>query len=102
MQAESSVRLNDDLLRFVLVPRAPRRFWLTVVVLGGVLMAGAIAVGLLVVVGLQLLGLSNTVYWAILIANFVFFVGVSHAGVMISAILRLARAEWRRPRRSRL
>jgi Ni/Fe-hydrogenase subunit HybB-like protein len=97
MQAESSVRLNDDLLRFVLVPRAPRRFWLTVVVLGGVLMAGAIAVGLLVVVGLQLLGLSNTVYWAILIANFVFFVGVSHAGVMISAILRLARAEWRRP-----
>ena len=32
----------------------------------------------------------------IYITNFVFFIGVSHAGTLISAILRLCRAEWRR------
>jgi molybdopterin-containing oxidoreductase family membrane subunit len=29
--------------------------------------------------------------------NFVFWIGISHAGIMISAILRLTQAEWRRP-----
>src|SRR5205085_1157014 len=46
---------------------------------------------------LQILGLSNTQLWAVLITNFVFWVGISHAGVMISSILRLTQAEWRRP-----
>jgi molybdopterin-containing oxidoreductase family membrane subunit len=30
-------------------------------------------------------------------ANFVFFIGISHAGTLISAILRVVGAEWRRP-----
>ena len=36
-------------------------------------------------------------FWGFFITNFVFWVGISHAGVMISAILRLSQAEWRRP-----
>jgi molybdopterin-containing oxidoreductase family membrane subunit len=35
--------------------------------------------------------------WGFFISNFVFWVGISHAGVMISSILRLSQAEWRRP-----
>ena len=35
--------------------------------------------------------------WGFFITNFVFWIGISHAGVMLSAILRLAKAEWRRP-----
>jgi Ni/Fe-hydrogenase subunit HybB-like protein len=31
------------------------------------------------------------------LASFVFFIGISHAGTLISAILRLTQAEWRRP-----
>src|ERR1039457_3666784 len=46
--------------------------------------------------GLGMTGLNRPVYWGIYITNFVFFVGVSHAGTLISAILRLCRAEWRR------
>jgi len=34
--------------------------------------------------------------WGIYITNFVFFIGLSHAGTLISAILRLCKAEWRR------
>jgi len=47
--------------------------------------------------GLEVTGLNNTVTWGFYIINFVFFIGISHAGTLISAILRLSQAEWRRP-----
>ena len=47
--------------------------------------------------GLGVTGLNRPVYWGFYITNFVFFVGISHAGTLISAILRLCQAEWRRP-----
>jgi Ni/Fe-hydrogenase subunit HybB-like protein len=47
--------------------------------------------------GLYVTGLNVPVYWGLYITNFVFFIGISHAGTLISAILRLAHAEWRRP-----
>ncbi|MBI3076785.1 MAG: polysulfide reductase NrfD [Deltaproteobacteria bacterium] len=47
--------------------------------------------------GLGVTGLNRPVYWGFYITNFVFFIGISHAGTLISAILRLCRAEWRRP-----
>jgi Ni/Fe-hydrogenase subunit HybB-like protein len=37
------------------------------------------------------------VSWGFYVTNFVFFIGISHAGTLISAILRLSKAEWRRP-----
>ena len=46
--------------------------------------------------GLEVTGLNVPVYWGLYITNFVFFIGISHAGTLISAILRLSRAEWRR------
>jgi Ni/Fe-hydrogenase subunit HybB-like protein len=47
--------------------------------------------------GLGTTGLGRPVYWGLYITNFVFFIGVSHAGTLISAILRIVQAEWRRP-----
>lgn len=47
--------------------------------------------------GLGLTGLGQPVSWGFYIVNFVFFIGISHAGTLISAILRLSQAEWRRP-----
>ncbi len=47
--------------------------------------------------GLMVTGLNEPVYWAIYLANFVYFIGLSHAGTLISAILRVTHAEWRRP-----
>lgn len=88
-------QVNGDLLRFVL--KTPRWFWLAFGVLGAVVIAGLASEAFIVVFGLELLGLTNTIYWSVFIANFVFWVGISHSGVMISAILRLTHAEWRRP-----
>jgi molybdopterin-containing oxidoreductase family membrane subunit len=41
--------------------------------------------------------MNQPVTWGFDITNFVFFIGISHAGTLISAILRLSKAEWRRP-----
>jgi molybdopterin-containing oxidoreductase family membrane subunit len=37
------------------------------------------------------------VFWSSYIASFVFWIGVSHSGTFISGVLRLSKAEWRRP-----
>ncbi|MBI3183952.1 MAG: polysulfide reductase NrfD [Myxococcales bacterium] len=47
--------------------------------------------------GLVVTGLSRPVFWALYITNFVFFIGISYGGTLVSAILRIAKGEWRRP-----
>jgi molybdopterin-containing oxidoreductase family membrane subunit len=47
--------------------------------------------------GLGVTGLGRPVFWGLYITNFVFFIGISHAGTLISAILRIVDAEWRQP-----
>ncbi|MEC9242828.1 MAG: NrfD/PsrC family molybdoenzyme membrane anchor subunit, partial [Gemmatimonadota bacterium] len=42
-------------------------------------------------------GINRPVFWGFYITNFVFWIGISHAGTLISAILRVTSAEWRRP-----
>ena len=91
----TATQINQDLLAFVL--RTPRWFWLVAGALLLVVGGGVLSEVGIIFFGLQLMGLTNTVYWATFIANFIFWVGISHAGVMISSILRLTHAEWRRP-----
>ncbi len=45
--------------------------------------------------GIGVWGLNNPVGWAFDITNFVFWVGIGHAGTLISAILFLFRQKWR-------
>lgn len=47
--------------------------------------------------GLTVTGMNRPVYWGTYMVNFIFFIGISHAGTLISAILRVTGAEWRRP-----
>jgi len=47
--------------------------------------------------GLSVTGLTDRVSWGLYISNLVFFIGISYGGTLISGILRLTHAEWRRP-----
>src|SRR4051794_9171950 len=47
--------------------------------------------------GMGVTGLQRPVFWGIYIVDFVFWIGISHAGTLISAILRLTDAGWRKP-----
>jgi molybdopterin-containing oxidoreductase family membrane subunit len=49
----------------------------------------------LVTTGVGVWGLDNTVFWAWDITGFVFWIGIGHAGTLISAILFLFRQKWR-------
>ena len=91
----SSTTINRDLLRSIL--DTPRWFWPAVGALGLVVLAATIVIGVMIDKGLGITHLNRPVMWAFFITNFVFWIGISHAGVMLSAILRLAKAEWRRP-----
>ncbi|MBI2953028.1 MAG: polysulfide reductase NrfD [Chloroflexi bacterium] len=91
----SAARVNDDILRPVL--QTTWRFYAVVALLGSVVLWGAFAVWYLLSTGIGVFGLNRPVYWALMIINFVFFVGLSHSGTLISAILRVTHAEWRRP-----
>ena len=48
-----------------------------------------------ITVGMGVAGLNSPVYWGVYITDFVFWVGIGHAGTLISAILFLFRAKWR-------
>ena len=52
-------------------------------------------IGYLFFTGVGVRGLNRPVDWAFDITNFVFWVGIGHAGTLISAILLLLRQQWR-------
>jgi len=71
-------------------------FYVMVGALGAIVLWGAVAYYLQLRFGLGRTGLNRPEYWGIYIIDFVFFIGISHAGTLISAILRVSKAEWRR------
>jgi molybdopterin-containing oxidoreductase family membrane subunit len=73
-----------------------RGFYVVAALLAGVTLWGMFAYYLQVTYGLGRTGLNRPGYWGIYIICFVFFIGISHAGTLISAILRVSKAEWRR------
>jgi molybdopterin-containing oxidoreductase family membrane subunit len=74
-----------------------RRYYLMVVFLLSIIAFGLFNWIKQLISGLGVTGLNSPVFWGVYITNYVFFIGISHAGTLISAILRLIRAEWRRP-----
>jgi molybdopterin-containing oxidoreductase family membrane subunit len=62
-----------------------------------VVVTGAVAWGIQVHQGMGVTGLQRPVFWGFYIVDFVFWIGISHAGTLISAILRLTDAGWRKP-----
>ena len=91
----SDKEITDDLLSPVI--RSPKWFWMTVGSLGLIMLLGLSGYVWELYSGLGVTNISRPVYWGAYITNFVFWIGISHAGIMISAILRLTQAEWRRP-----
>jgi molybdopterin-containing oxidoreductase family membrane subunit len=88
-------RIEAALLRPVLV--TTWRFFATVGVLLSIIAVALFLWSHQLRVGLWMAGMTQPVYWGFYITNYIFFIGISHAGTLISAILRLTRAEWRRP-----
>ena len=87
--------MTEALLQPVL--RTSWRFVVLVLVLGAIVAAGIAAWLYQVYYGIGMAGIRWPVFWAFYVTNFVFWIGISHAGTLVSAILRLVDARWRRP-----
>ncbi|HXY54784.1 MAG TPA: NrfD/PsrC family molybdoenzyme membrane anchor subunit [Nitrospirota bacterium] len=92
---KSAQQLNDEMLSSMCTPTW--RWYGLAFFLGAVVAWGLSAFAYQVMTDMSVTGLDRPVMWGIYIANFVFWVGLSHSGTMVSAILRLSQANWRRP-----
>lgn len=70
-------------------------WWVAFLISLSALIVGVIAVIYQITYGIGTWGLNRTVGWAFDITNFVFWVGIGHAGTLISAVLFLFRQKWR-------
>ncbi len=75
--------------------KSSKLWWSAFIVALLFLGVGAVAITYQVMTGIGTWGLNNTVGWAFDITNFVFWIGIGHAGTLISAILFLFRQKWR-------
>ncbi len=74
----------------------PTATWLVGLLISGTaLLIGLVAISYQIATGIGTWGLNRTVGWAFDITNFVFWIGIGHAGTLISAILFLLRQRWR-------
>jgi len=69
--------------------------WLSI--LSVFILGGLYALIVQIIDGHIVTGMRDNVVWGIYIANFIFFIGISYAGALISGILHLLRVEWRTP-----
>src|SRR6202171_2060956 len=79
----------------VVEQRAPRWWWVTFTITGSIAAFGLFCLGYQISTGVGVWGLNHPVGWAWDITNFVFWIGIGHAGTLISAILFLLRQKWR-------
>ncbi len=97
MESVSSYRsrLEEATLRPALV--TSRAYWILLGALLAVVGVGIYAWATQVDEGLIVTGMRDRIAWGLYISAFVFFIGISHAGTLISAILRVTKAHWRAP-----
>ncbi len=73
----------------------PKWWWPAFLISFTVMSMMFICIAYLISTGVGVWGLNNPVGWAWDITNFVFWIGIGHAGTLISAVLFLLRQKWR-------
>ncbi len=87
--------VTEKISAIALSPRTPLG-WLALFGLGGGLLTVlTVAVVYLLVEGVGIWGIDIPVAWGFAITNFVWWIGIGHAGTLISAILLLLHQKWR-------
>lgn len=88
-------KIREDL--FAPLSNGGLTYWLSMFAAFTVIVTGAIAWSVQLRDGMGVTGLNRPLFWGFYIIDFVFWIGISHAGTLISAILRLTDAGWRKP-----
>jgi len=75
--------------------KTPKAWWIAIAISSSILFMMIVLIGWLVWEGIGTWGVNIPVGWGWAIVNFVWWVGIGHAGTLISAILFLFRQKWR-------
>jgi len=87
--------ISDKISAIVLTRGTPAGWFLGFAIAFGLLMLFLMAVTWLMIKGVGIWGINVPVGWGFAIVNFVWWVGIGHAGTLISAILLLLHQQWR-------
>jgi len=87
--------VTDKISSIVLTRKTPKGWLVGFGVAFAITMVLFYAIGYLLVKGTGIWGINNPVGWGFAIINLVWWIGIGHAGTLISAILLLMRQEWR-------
>lgn len=91
---------QEEMNRIMLRPmmKTSATWWLIVGILATIVVVCFLAVWAnMVRWGMGVAGIRRPVFWGVFIATMVFWIGISHSGTFVSAILRVFNAEYRRP-----
>lgn len=75
--------------------KAPATWWIGLALSFSLLMLLMASIGMLLIRGIGIWGLNVPIAWGFAIVNFVWWIGIGHAGTLISAVLFLLHQEWR-------
>jgi molybdopterin-containing oxidoreductase family membrane subunit len=87
--------ITDKIAVLVTGTRAPMRWWIAMAGLSMLVGVLIVSIGLLLALGTGVWGLNVPLAWGFDIVNFVWWIGIGHAGTLISAVLLLFRQKWR-------
>ncbi|MBZ0200255.1 MAG: polysulfide reductase NrfD [Ignavibacteriaceae bacterium] len=85
----------EQLVAAPMETKPDKKFYIALSISGSFLLFGAVLLALSFYKGIGLWGNNQPVGWGFPIVNFVFWVGIGHAGTLISAVLFLLRQKWR-------
>ena len=92
---KSCHQITEDICQ-PLEKRPGRDWWICFLITSAIFFFGLlIGGGYTIATGIGVWGLNRTIGWSFDITNFVFWIGIGHAGTLISAILLLFRQKWR-------
>jgi len=87
--------VTERISEVVLSGRTPRAWSAALAVSLALVAVLVISITMLLLQGIGIWGVNRTVMWGFAITNFVWWIGIGHAGTLISAILLLLRQPWR-------
>ncbi len=95
IEGNPSLKSIEEVIAKPLSTKPNWKYWLALMFTTSLLITGVVCLGLSFYYGTGLWGNNNPVGWGFPIINFVFWVGIGHAGTLISAVLFLFRQKWR-------
>src|SRR5688572_29993727 len=95
VEVTNSFKDIDDVIAKPTETKPSLKWFIAIGISSTALLIGAVCLGITFWYGIGMWGNNIPVGWAFDIINFVFWIGIGHAGTLISAILFLFRQKWR-------